>query len=44
MKRKWKRPVLEVLDFSMTMKGWHDDGHDHGDDCEHSGGGVIGES
>lgn len=45
MKSEWKKPVLEILDISMTMKGWDgwDDGkHDH-DDCGH-GGGVIGES
>ncbi|WP_115748508.1 paeninodin family lasso peptide [Oceanobacillus chungangensis] len=26
MKKEWKSPVLEVLNVSMTMKGWHHGG------------------
>ncbi|MBD1380846.1 paeninodin family lasso peptide [Metabacillus arenae] len=25
MKKEWKQPLLEILDISMTMKGWWHD-------------------
>lgn len=28
MKKEWKKPELEVLNISMTMKGWKPPGHD----------------
>ncbi|WP_115771277.1 paeninodin family lasso peptide [Oceanobacillus arenosus] len=39
MKKEWKSPVLEVLDVSMTMKGWK---HGHGGNPGHGGGGNPG--
>ncbi|WP_430786448.1 paeninodin family lasso peptide [Virgibacillus flavescens] len=37
MKKKWRAPVLETLDVSLTAKfhNWPPDPHHHDNDCGH---------